>query len=191
MSPRNKIQNEAAREASISRIMETCFRLFAHQGYHATSVSQIAREAGISKGLIYNYYPSKEALLHGLFEYFGEEEQQMMGQIVDEDPRKFLENLFEVVFEQIRTRQEFWKLTMSMALQADMYPFIHDMAITKMKKYFDLLGNLLEQTGLENPYEEARLLSATMDGIMIHYMTVGEDYPMDQVKLSLIEKYCS
>lgn len=40
--------------------------LFARAGYDATSVDDIIREAGLSKGAFYHYYPSKEALLEAL-----------------------------------------------------------------------------------------------------------------------------
>ncbi len=43
-------------------IEETALRLFTHQGFHGTSIRDIAREAGISLGNIYTYYPTKEAL---------------------------------------------------------------------------------------------------------------------------------
>jgi AcrR family transcriptional regulator len=48
-------QNQAA-------IEEVALRLFIRQGYHGTSIRDVAREAGISLGNIYNYYPTKEAL---------------------------------------------------------------------------------------------------------------------------------
>ena len=41
-------------------------KLFARAGYDATSVDDIIREAGLSKGAFYHYYPSKEALLEAL-----------------------------------------------------------------------------------------------------------------------------
>ena len=43
-------------------IEEAALRLFIRQGYFGTSIRDIAAEAGISIGNIYNYYPNKEAL---------------------------------------------------------------------------------------------------------------------------------
>src|ERR1035438_4493039 len=43
-------------------IEEAALRLFIRQGYFGTSIRDIAGEAGISIGNIYNYYPNKEAL---------------------------------------------------------------------------------------------------------------------------------
>ena len=63
MSPRKKEDNESIREERRKSILEVALSLFANKGYESTSISQLAKEAGISKGLIYTYFESKEALL--------------------------------------------------------------------------------------------------------------------------------
>lgn len=52
-----------------TRILEVAFRLFHEQGFHATSVSTILREAGINSGSLYHFFDSKEALLVGVLEF--------------------------------------------------------------------------------------------------------------------------
>jgi len=42
--------------------MNTALQLFENNGYESISISKIALTAGISKGLMYNYFPSKVAL---------------------------------------------------------------------------------------------------------------------------------
>jgi AcrR family transcriptional regulator len=48
------------------RLIETAARLFADQGYAATSVDQVAAAAGASKQTIYRRYPSKEHLFRAV-----------------------------------------------------------------------------------------------------------------------------
>jgi AcrR family transcriptional regulator len=45
-----------------TRIRLAALQLFLEQGYHGTSMRQIARRAGVAPAAIYNYLPSKEAL---------------------------------------------------------------------------------------------------------------------------------
>src|SRR5439155_23664015 len=59
--------SEAA--ATRKRILNTAFRLFHEQGYNATSVSTILREAEVNSGSLYHFFPSKEALLCGVLEF--------------------------------------------------------------------------------------------------------------------------
>lgn len=46
--------------------------VFAHKGFHATTVADIAKQAGLAYGLIYWYFDSKDDLFHALMA--GEEE---------------------------------------------------------------------------------------------------------------------
>ncbi len=45
-----------------SQLLERATQLFAARGYDALSMSQLAREAKVSKALLYHYFPSKRAL---------------------------------------------------------------------------------------------------------------------------------
>lgn len=45
------------------KVAEAAWELFWRQGYHATSIADIAKQARLPKGSIYNYFESKEALL--------------------------------------------------------------------------------------------------------------------------------
>lgn len=51
------------------RILDAARQLILHYGYDKTTVSDIAREAGVSKGAIYLHFSSKEALLDALIEH--------------------------------------------------------------------------------------------------------------------------
>jgi AcrR family transcriptional regulator len=52
----------ALNEQRRQEIIETALRLFVERGYRATTMGDIAREMGCTKGLIYHYFPSKAAL---------------------------------------------------------------------------------------------------------------------------------
>ena len=48
------------------QIIQTALELFVQQGYYGTKTSQIYIKAKISEGLLFHYFPSKEALLEEL-----------------------------------------------------------------------------------------------------------------------------
>ena len=56
----NKRQQQA--EQSRKKIYDAAQRLFARFGYRSVTIEEICREAGVSKGLFYNYFPSKFAI---------------------------------------------------------------------------------------------------------------------------------
>ncbi|SHF76723.1 TetR/AcrR family transcriptional regulator [Ornithinibacillus halophilus] len=51
-------------------LIETGLTLFAEKGYHATSIQEIAKQAGISKGAFYLYFQSKEDFITTAISYF-------------------------------------------------------------------------------------------------------------------------
>lgn len=53
---------EQRREA----IVEQAGALFARQGFRGTSIADVATACGMSKSLVYHYYPSKEDILHAV-----------------------------------------------------------------------------------------------------------------------------
>src|SRR4029453_5131029 len=55
-----------------TRILEAAARLFHEQGYNATGVATILREADVNSGSLYHIFPSKEALLVGVLERYTE-----------------------------------------------------------------------------------------------------------------------
>ena len=54
---------EQALESRKACIEDAAKQLFIRQGFHATSMRNIAARAGTSLGNLYNYYPTKEAIL--------------------------------------------------------------------------------------------------------------------------------
>jgi AcrR family transcriptional regulator len=56
-------QGAAARQ----RLYDTGIRLMSKQGYEATTLRDVAKEAGVSVGLLYRYFPSKLAIVLALY----------------------------------------------------------------------------------------------------------------------------
>lgn len=50
------------------RILDAAERSFTQAGFHRTTVQDVAREAGMSPGNLYRYFPSKDAIVAGLVE---------------------------------------------------------------------------------------------------------------------------
>lgn len=66
--------------ASRERLLQTAFQLFHEQGYHATGVATILREAGVNAGSMYHHFSSKDDLLLKVLEFaIGYLEPAIMG----------------------------------------------------------------------------------------------------------------
>lgn len=60
--PRTKAQNEQKREEKREKILQAAIQLFSQYGFSETTVATIAKEAGVSFGSVFSYFPSKEEL---------------------------------------------------------------------------------------------------------------------------------
>ena len=70
-------------------ILNAALKLFATEGYASTSTSKVAKEAGVSEGLIFRHFKNKEGLLNVIREKSSEAGKAMMADIVmTSDPRK-------------------------------------------------------------------------------------------------------
>ena len=78
--------------------------VFATQGMDKASMSQIASEAGVSKSLLYHYYPSKDALIFAIIHTHMEAIDLRLSQVPRDGiaPRTRLERLILVVLDAYR-----------------------------------------------------------------------------------------
>ena len=62
--PGQTAQGAAARQ----RLYDIAIRLMAEHGYEATTLRDVAKEAGVSVGLLYRYFPNKRAVIIALYD---------------------------------------------------------------------------------------------------------------------------
>ena len=190
MSPRTKEQIIKLKEERRNQIMMVALENFANEGYHSTSIDKIAENAGISKGLVYTYFKSKEELLKSLLEMVFEEFDKMAEEINHNDPKKILREMFNLYFDLLKKKTAFYKLFSMMAIQVSEFRFLTDFVKQKYQEYNQLLTQLLQSAGIENPENEAQILTALFDGIGFQYIIIGESYPLEQYQNYLMKKYC-
>jgi AcrR family transcriptional regulator len=66
MSPRGKQLNEQMRTDAIAKITQAALEVFASYGYYGSTMEKIMKASGLSKGLLYHYFPSKEKVFFHL-----------------------------------------------------------------------------------------------------------------------------
>ncbi|MEN8156174.1 MAG: TetR/AcrR family transcriptional regulator [Bacteroidota bacterium] len=188
MSPRTQKQFEEMRETRRLQIMETALKLFALEGYNHCSISMLAREAGISKGLMYNYFDSKEALLaaiigHGMNEIMDLFDPDHDGVLESEELVEFIRK----VFSAMRERQEYWILFISVIMQPRVKEHFQDKPVVhSIQQFMAMLYAYFEKRGYEDPYLEVVTLSALIEGFGVLLIYA---YPAVEFPVELMEKF--
>src|SRR5690242_13473336 len=81
--PRKK-PTQARSAATVEALVTATARILVREGYDRASTNKIAREAGVSIGSLYQYYPSKEALVAALIErHMTDRRELLRGAMVD------------------------------------------------------------------------------------------------------------
>jgi len=75
-----------------NQILDAATRVFAEKGLHATTIKDIAKEAGIADGTIYMYFENKMALMLGILDRMNESEKREadFSQFTEGDFRGFM-----------------------------------------------------------------------------------------------------
>ena len=87
------------------RILETALALFAQSGYLGTSMHDIAKELGITKGALYKHYASKQEILDSIVERMNkmDYERAEAYKMPETEPDGFAEAYLHTPIEKIRT----------------------------------------------------------------------------------------
>jgi AcrR family transcriptional regulator len=83
LEPRKK-PRQARSQATVEVILAAAARVFARSGYAATTTNHVAAKAGVSIGSLYEYFPSKDAILVALTERHVDEAERELGRVLAE-----------------------------------------------------------------------------------------------------------
>ncbi len=192
MSPKSKEQIEIIRDKSINKILNSALNLFSINGYSNTSMNEIAKHAKISKGLIYNYFSSKEELLsrvvkHGMQSLFSEEE--FISLFAIPDPKERFIGIMEATYIITITKSEFLRIYMSLMFQPGIIELIEEEFEEFTDGLFKMMETVFKDLGYKDPVKESKLFAAMLDGVQLHYLTSKDHYPLKEVMDFVTDKY--
>lgn len=192
MSPRTEKQLSVLKEARKEQILMAALELFSKRGYQNTAISDIAKKAKLSKGLLYNYFESKEDLLNEVVLFAFKETTEVDDAMYDlniKTPKQVFASLLDEYFSMLKEQQDLMKLTLSLAVQASAIPSVHDTIMMVYNNLIEQLETVFINLGYKNSKNEAMLLGAIVDGIAIQYMLDVDNYPLEEMKKLILKKY--
>jgi len=190
MAPRSPEQFAEIREERKAQILEAALEVFARDSFHGASISSVAKRAGISKGLIYNYFKSKEEILISLVvDVFDDVMEQLdlnLGEPLTKD--SFIQIIEKSVDEVVKNPQR-WKLYMSLSFQPDVTPILMAQMMPKIQPFMIAVNNYFMGKGYEDPMTMMRYYSAVLDGVQMHILMDPENFPVEKVKQMMIDQF--
>ncbi|MDF2713279.1 MAG: TetR/AcrR family transcriptional regulator [Paenibacillus sp.] len=185
--PRTKEQFEEMRNATKEKIQSAAMRLFVQKGFGSTNVQEIADLAGISIGLLYRHYKTKEQLFSELVEFSLTGIQtvtDLFGQ--DDSPKKLIGHFVNEIYNDMNNGEELANLLILMTQS-----FLSGEANVRQDEIARLNGNMLRATAdligrgqklgeflSGNPHEMAVFFYSAVQGLAIMKITLKDGFTM-------------
>lgn len=188
--PRTPDQYREMREEKKGLIMKSALELFANHGFHGTSINDIARHAGISKGLLYNYFTSKdelilEILLKGFNELMKVFDPNKDGMLTRDELKFLINEIFNIMQDDLH----YWRLYFSVLTQPSVNQLAAEKLMDNINPIFHTLTSFFKNQGFENPEMEARFFSDMLDGIALNFIFNPGTYPLQAIKNRILDIY--
>ncbi|CAH0172687.1 TetR/AcrR family transcriptional regulator [Peribacillus sp. Bi134] len=193
--PRTPEENDRIRQASKENIRTAAMELFMKQGYYATSISEIANQAGISKGLLYNYYKGKEELLSEMVEARIREVVEVMKvAFALNTPREQLEYIINGAIDYIHQKPEIHRFYLHLQTQPEsdeeLIKYSH-LIIEENARQFEFQCKIFENMGEKEPRKRSLYFSSVLQGIMLMISTYQQGFPVEEIKNQIVREFCS
>jgi AcrR family transcriptional regulator len=172
------------------KILEAALKLFAENGYHKTSISQIAKMAGVSKGLTYNYFNSKEELLLFIID---DATNEMLSVAGDLSPELSYEDMLRETLEQfilfLKQNRNYITFQLSLLFQPDLRKIVIKPLQKRAEHLLKQTKIMFDKANIDNPTLVSRSFLAELDGIVLHELSVFKNYPLDEMHQQIFENY--
>lgn len=189
--PRTPQQNQQLRAESVRRLLVAARTTFVRLGYERATVRDIAREAGVAQGLLYNYFRSKDDLLREVFREGARDVAEAFGAgAAGAGPGEQLERVIRRSFEIVRERREFWLLSYMVRYQPRTAEVLGAGLNAWAAAVREQLETLLGGVGHPDAPALASVLFGAIDGVAQHYALDPDGYPLDAAVDCLVEHFC-
>lgn len=185
---RSPEQIKAVRDRTRERLLDAALTCFAERGYASTTSRDIAAAAGVSLGLAYRYFRSKDEMMATLV---NDALAEVRRDVADSGGahRDPVEALIKSAFATVRANPRFWRLFHQLRVHPSGSPDVDRVirrAAQAARKRIDQL--LLARTG-EVADGLGAALFAAIDGSAQHYLLDPKNFPIDAVAAELSQRF--
>src|SRR5260370_29105457 len=165
----------SAKEVRRTQILDAAVHCFARTGYYATTIEDVVRETGLSRGALYLYFPSKEALYLAISDRWncGMEAAIKARLTPDLTPAAILRVLIEVNGEQVKKEADACRVLMEGWNLSHHIPVLAERARQRQAPRVSCVSQLLHAGIAVGEFRadivveaQARILMATLHGLM-------------------------
>jgi TetR/AcrR family fatty acid metabolism transcriptional regulator len=182
----SKADVAAERKDQIVRATVDCITKY---GYHNFSMQDVARTAGVSKGIIHYYFLNKDELMMSVLDKVaGDIEQVLMSEMEStSDIRRRFEVFLEVCFDVVRNTKEYYQVNMDFWTQINQKEEVRRVIARHYSKFRDtavfVIKEGINQGVFRNvdPVQYASYVVAVIDGLSLQWLFDDSAFEYDTI----------
>jgi len=189
--PRLAADNRLLRAIARTRILDGSIAAFARKGFHAASMDDVAASAGVSKGLAYFYFKSKDELLvHALRERVAHLFE--IGTALDRTapPGDRLAAIVDALLAKVREEPDLVRLYLSLSLERSLsrtaVRTLRDLG-APLERYLAAFRGVFEDLGSQDPELDALIFRSSLLGLFLRFVRSIEEVPIERLCARLLE----
>lgn len=183
------------REERINEITQAAIEVFLEKGYENTTMDDIAHKAGVSKGGLYHYFPSKDMVLIFANEKISEKVQEIMTSAsestsVKEGIMYYIENYIRYWLEHPKETAFLFLSIAKMLEKPELLKYYQQYTIDYMAFFEGVFTRGIHRGEFKehNVRTSAITLMAALDGVL-SYMIFDEDLILEEIVQHFEEKF--
>jgi AcrR family transcriptional regulator len=180
VSPRGVQYNALRRQESRDQIAAAAAELFIAKGPTATTVSDVAARAGVSRGLLYNYFPNWDALIEHVVETHIRQVLDLLSDLpVDPDPCVRLDTYVRNQLADLEAQPATYRMWFQLFVDPQQRELLNRVILRlgpEVGAANHRLREMFGEIGWQDPLETTALFRASMQGVVFEYL-VQHDFP--------------
>ena len=178
------------------QILEAAVKVFAEQGFFHSTVSQIAKVAGVADGTIYLYFKNKDDILFQFYEYKAKQVFQRFREAVDQ-----ADNAVDKLRNLVRTHLAEFQSDIDMAIVYQVETHQHRRSAQEIikemsKMYRDIISEVVERGQQEGRIRRnlyvglvMRLINGAVDEVINAWIHAGGNYDLTSMADPLVDLF--
>jgi AcrR family transcriptional regulator len=194
MSPRRAAVNEVMRARSRERIMQAAVELIGRRGFNQVTLGDIAERAGVARGLVSYYFPSKRFLLQTAMHRHMQLTlaaalrplEDPASPLYSEDPDVWLATAIDAITGLAVDETTLMRTHLSLILAPLDGVFVQD---EEQQQLGRLLQGVLRRRGSTDPAADHAVLRSALMGACIGMLLPGAESPAELIRADLFARY--
>ncbi len=192
MSPK---VTEEYKQTVREEILQSAEDLFARKGYHETSMDDIVKESGLSKGAIYGYFDSKQEIFLALSDKCIESELGAIRSVLspDDSASKKLETSIEIHFDGIEDSIEVCRMNLECWTESPRIESLHQRIKSRYEMIHKFIADMISEGIKKGEFRQdidpdalSSIIHATIDGLNLQRATTGQDFDWQKIKSTFL-----